>query len=195
MAGHTLRNVCAHEGAQGTERLVTVANTKAAQQETAQEPGTEPISDKPVSLGEGHISGNLTQDPELRFTPTGRAVAKLRVAYSQRVKDPATGQWRDGEPMFYDVDVWGRQGENCAEALQRGDRIVAVGEWFRRHWTTRDGESRQSVTLTARDIGPSMLFKLAAVARWQKTGPPTAGPPPQDAPPPSDADAPDEPPY
>lgn len=163
--------------------------------DTKPEQAKAPDPKEPVSLGEGHISGNLTQDPELRFTPTGRAVAKLRVAYSQRVKDPATGQWRDGEPQFYDIDVWGKQGENCAEALQRGDRIVAVGEWFRRHWQTREGEARTSVTLTARDIGPSMLFKLAAVARWQKTGPPTAGPPPEDAPPPDEPPPGDEPPF
>jgi single-strand DNA-binding protein len=146
----------------------------------------------PVSLGEGHVSGNLTQDPELRFTPTGRAVVKLRVAYSQRIKDSGSGQWRDGEPTFYDVDVWGKQGENCAEALQRGDRIVACGEWFRRTWQTRDGEPRQSVSLTARDIGPSLLFKLAAVARWQTSGPPKATMPAHDAPPLTDADAPPE---
>lgn len=152
-------------------------------------------SNEPESLGEGHVSGNLTFDPELRFTPTGRAVCKLRVAYSQRVKDTATGQWHDGEPQFYDVDVWGKQGENCAEALQRGDRIVAIGEWYRRKWETREGEARTSITLTARDIGPSMLFKLAAVARWQKTGPPKAGPPPTDEPPPPDEPPQDEPPF
>jgi single-strand DNA-binding protein len=172
---------------------MTNARGKATKEAPVQT--TEPAPDKPISLGEGHVSGNLTQDPELRFTPTGRAVAKLRVAYSQRVKDPATGIWQDGEPQFFDVDVWGKQGENCAEALQRGDRIVACGEWFRRHWETREGEKRTSVSLTARDIGPSLLFKLAAVARWQKTGPPVANMPQQDAPPPGDDDAPDEPPF
>lgn len=194
MAHHTPGNVYAHEGAQHKERIGRMSAAKGKTETQAQATDTQPDPDKPVSLGEGHISGNLTHDPELRFTPTGRAVAKLRVAYSQRVKDPATGQWQDGEPQFYDIDVWGKQGENCAEALQRGDRIVAVGEWFRRHWETREGERRTSVSLTARDIGPSMLFKLAAVARWQKTGPPTAGPPPMDAPPPDDA-PPDEPPF
>lgn len=172
---------------------MTTARGKAAKETPATEAPQTP--DKPVSLGEGHISGNLTQDPDLRFTPTGRAVVKLRVAYAQRVKNPVTGEWQDGEPQFYDIDVWGKQGENCAEALQRGDRIVACGEWFRRHWETREGEKRTSVSLTARDIGPSLLFKLAAVARWQRSGPPMAGPPPQDAPPPDDADAPDEPPF
>jgi len=171
---------------------MSAAKGKTEQDAQAQ---SAPADDtKLVALGEGHISGNLTQDPELRFTPTGRAVAKLRVAYSQRAKDPATGQWHDGEPQFYDIDVWGKQGENCAEALQRGDRVVACGEWFRRHWETRDGEKRTSVSLTARDIGPSMLFKLAAVARWQKTGPPVAGPPPNDVPPPDEPPQ-EEPPF
>lgn len=172
---------------------MSAARDKAQPQET--QPETEPVTDKPESLGEGHVSGNLTQDPELRYTPTGRAVAKLRVAYSQRVKDPASGQWQDGEPQFYDIDVWGKQGENCAEALQRGDRIVACGEWFRRKWNTRDGEARTTISLTARDIGPSLLFKLAAVARWQRTGPPTAGPPPVDAPMPDDPGPDDPPPF
>lgn len=172
---------------------MSAAKGKTEQAEPAQ--AQQPDPDKPESLGEGHISGNLTQDPELRFTPTGRAVAKLRVAYAQRVKDPATNQWQDGEPQFYDIDVWGRQGENCAEALQRGDRIVAVGEWFRRRWTDREDKPRTSITLTARDIGPSMLFKLAAVVRWQKTGPPVAGPPPGDAPPPDEPPPGDEPPF
>jgi len=143
---------------------------------------------KPESLGEGHISGNTTQDVELRFTPTGRAVAKVRVAYAQRVKNPATGQWQDGEPQFYDIDVWGKQGENCAEYMNRGDRIVAVGEWFKRHWTDREGKERTSISLTARDIGPSMLFRGAAVIRAQRTGPPMGGPPPAD-----DVPLPDEP--
>lgn len=169
---------------------MTTSRGKAEQDTGGQQATQEPI--QPVSLGEGHVSGNLTQDPDIRFTPTGRAVAKLRVAYSPRIKDPATNTWRDGEPTFYDVDVWGKQGENCAEALQRGDRIVACGEWFRRTWETREGERRTSVSLTARDVGPSLLFKLAAVARWQKTGPPTGTMPTHDAPPPTDADAPPE---
>ena len=139
-------------------------------------------------LGEGHISGNLTQDPELRYTPTGRAVTKMRLAYSQRVKNPGTNRWEDGPPEYYDIDVWGKQGENCAEAFIRGDRVVAVGTWFRRSWTTRDGEQRTSVTLTARDIGPSCLFRQVSINRTRRSGPPMSAAPPSTEPPPDDTE-------
>lgn len=130
-----------------------------------------PASDErpPEELGDGYIVGNLTEDPELRFTPTGRAVAKLRVAYTTRVKDTDTGRWADGDTEFYTVTVWGQQGEHCAEHLQRGDRIVAAGTWTKRFWTSREGEARESVELTARDVGPSLLFRGAIVKRSDRT--------------------------
>lgn len=171
-------NVRAHKGTRRTERIGSMSAARGKTDAKAADEKTQAGNDKPVSMGEGHISGNLTADPELRFTPTGRAVAKLRVAYAPRIKDEATGQWVDGEAQYYDIDVWGRQGENCAEFLQRGDRIVAVGEWFRRNWQTREGENRASITLTARDIGPSMLFRAVSIRRNARTGPPTGGPPP-----------------
>lgn len=140
---------------------------------TAERPPGEPAPQgderPPEDMGDGYIVGNLCEDPELRFTPTGRAVGKLRVAYTARVKDPDSGQWRDGETEFYTVTVWGQQGEHCAEHLQRGDRIVAAGTWTKRFWTSREGEPRESVELTARDIGPSLLFRGAIVKRTDRT--------------------------
>lgn len=123
------------------------------------------------SLGDGFIMGNLTADPELRFTPSGRAVVSLRVAFSQRVRDDATGQWHDSEPEFYDVQAWGTQAENAAECLQRGDRIVAAGGWQREHYLNRDGEPRTVVRLVARDLGASMLFRQVRVQRSNRRGP------------------------
>lgn len=116
-------------------------------------------------LGEGHITGNLTEEPELRFTPNGRAVAKVRICYRPRIKDATTNKWQDGEPEFYTVNVWGRQGENTAECFRKGDRVVAVGSWTKRPWTDREGKERVSVELTVRDIGPSLLFKSAEIIR------------------------------
>ena len=119
-------------------------------------------------LGEGHISGNLTHDPELRYTPSGRAVCRLRVAYTPRYQEPETNAWKDGETEFYNLDVWGLQGENCKEALQRGDRIVACGQWQKRSYEDGDGNTRDVTEMQVRDIGPSMLFRLAQLDRTTK---------------------------
>lgn len=128
-----------------------------------------PQDSQAVDMGEGHIFGNLTENPELRFTPTGRPVAKLRVCYRPRIKDDASGKWHDGEPEFYTINVWGRQAENAAECFIKGDRIVAAGSWVKRPWTTREGEQRESIELTAKDIGPSLLFKQAVITRPDDT--------------------------
>jgi len=119
-------------------------------------------------LGPGHITGNLTEDPELRFTPTGRAVAKVRVCYRDRIKDPKTEKWFDGEPEFYTLNVWGKQAENVADVFTKGDRIVAAGSWSKRPWTNREGQRMVSVELTVRDIGPSLLFRSATIERPDK---------------------------
>lgn len=155
----------AHERAGASERtrgmnapITQTGNPEARQQGQRADHPTE-------DLGEGHVMGNLTDDPELRFTGTGRAVARLRVAYTPRVKDDASGRWKDGDTEFYDINAWGPQGERCAEHLQRGDRVVATGTWTKRKWEDREGKERESVELTARDIGPSLLFRGAAIVR------------------------------
>lgn len=155
----------AHERAGPTGRTgsMNAPITPTGHPEAAQ-PG-ELTETKAEDLGEGHIMGNLTQDPELRFTPTGRAVARLRLAYTPRAKNPETGRWADGETEFYDLQVWGKQGERCAEFLRRGDRVVAAGTYTRRTWQGRDGLDHQTVELTVKDIGPSMLFRGVQVNR------------------------------
>jgi single-strand DNA-binding protein len=116
-------------------------------------------------VGDGHIMGNLTQDPELRYTPSGRAVTNLRIAFTPRVQNDDGKGWHDGPTEFYDIQVWGQQGERAAEHLQRGDRIVAAGTWTREKFVNRKGEDAEVVRLTAQDVGPSLLFKGATVHR------------------------------
>ena len=117
----------------------------------------------------GYLSGNLTQDFELRFTQTGRAVANSSVAVNERVQNPKTGEWEDTDPEFYKVTVWGEQAEHAAECFRKGDRIVTVGFFQERTYETRDGEERTVTEFTAKDIGPSLLFRDAMIKRPQRS--------------------------
>ncbi len=103
------------------------------------------------------VIGNLTKDPDLRFTPSGDAVASMRVAVNERIKDGA--EWKDGEPSFYEVKVWRKLAEQAAESLQKGQRIVVVGKMKIETYTTKDGEQRSSVVITADEIGESIRFR------------------------------------
>jgi single-strand DNA-binding protein len=133
----------------------------------------EPVKPEPKKQAEripGSLAGNLTHDPELRFTASGREVASLNVAVNDRVQND-DGQWEDAEPEFYRVNVWGDQASHAAECLVRGDRIVAVGYFQDREWVDKEGEDRITTEFTAKDIGPSLLFKDVAIKRVQrKTG-------------------------
>ncbi len=135
------------------------------QQQHRDEPRT-----KYTDLEDGAISGNMTRDAELRFTPEGRAVATLRVAETLRVKDPNSDKWGDGPTNFYDVVVWGDQANNVTEDLKSGDRICVVGKWQRQDWTADDGEQKSKTVLVARDMGPSLLFTRAAIQRKPRKG-------------------------
>lgn len=124
-----------------------------------------------VTLGPGALAGNLTADPELRYTPSGRPVCSLRVAVSDRRQDPDTGQWVDGPTEFFGITAWGQLAENCAEHLARGHRVVAEGTWEEQKWTDKNGEIRTTMVLTARDLGPSMIFHGARVLKAERTKP------------------------
>lgn len=119
-------------------------------------------------LGRGSLAGNLTYDPELRYTQNGRAVTKLRVATTERKQNSRTGEWEDGPREFFDVTCWGMLGENCCEHLLRGDRIVAEGEWESRSWEDKDGNVQEAIQLVARDVGPSLLFRGARPVRPER---------------------------
>ena len=97
------------------------------------------------------LTGNLTSDPELRSLPSGTSVCKLRVACNTRRKDNSTGEWVD-KPNFFDVTVWGAQGENCATYLSKGRPVAVDGRLDWREWETTDGNKRQSVSIVAESV-------------------------------------------
>lgn len=140
-----------------------MATGQAAQQAAQQAPSTEP--DRNDDRGPGSVTGNLTKDPELHYTANGRPVSNLRVASSERVRDEATGEWKDGTTVYFDVTCWGNLAENVCEHLQRGDRIVAEGRWRSNTWETPEGEIKERIILNARDLGPSMMFRGARPVR------------------------------
>jgi single-strand DNA-binding protein len=109
------------------------------------------------------VIGNLTADPELRFTPSGAAVASFTVASTPRIFDRATGDWRDGEALFMRCNVWRQPAENVAESLTRGMRVLVSGRLRQRSFETREGEKRTVIELEVDEIGPSLRYATAKV--------------------------------
>lgn len=109
------------------------------------------------------LVGNLTDDPELRFTPNGAAVANFRLAVTPRVREGDS--WKDGETSFFRINVWRQQAENVAETLQKGTRCIVVGRLRTRSWETPEGEKRSVTEVEADEIGPSLKFATAKVER------------------------------
>jgi single-strand DNA-binding protein len=116
------------------------------------------------------VIGNLTDDPELRFTPSGAAVAKFRVASTPRFMDRQSGEWKDGEPLFLACTVWRQAAENVAESLQRGARVIVSGRLRQRSYETREGEKRTVIELEVDEVGPSLRYATAKVQKMQRSG-------------------------
>jgi single-strand DNA-binding protein len=116
------------------------------------------------------VIGNLTDDPELRFTPSGAAVAKFRVASTPRFMDRQTNEWKDGEPLFLSCTVWRQAAENVAESLQRGARVIVSGRLRQRSYETREGEKRTVYELEVDEIGPSLRYATAKVQKMSRSG-------------------------
>ncbi|HEX7147030.1 MAG TPA: single-stranded DNA-binding protein [Actinomycetes bacterium] len=114
------------------------------------------------------LVGNLTDDPELRFTPNGAAVANFRLAVTPRVREGDS--WKDGETSFFRINVWRQQAENVAETLQKGTRCIVVGRLRTRSWETPEGEKRSVTEVEADEIGPSLKFATAKVERSSRGG-------------------------
>jgi single-strand DNA-binding protein len=116
------------------------------------------------------VVGNLTDDPELRFTPSGAAVANFRVASTPRNFNRQTNAWEDGDPLFLSCSVWRQAAENVAESLHRGARVVVTGRLKQRSYETRDGEKRTVFELDVDEIGPSLRYATAKVTKTQRSG-------------------------
>ncbi len=115
------------------------------------------------------VVGNLTDDPELRFTPQGVAVANFRIAVSKRIKDEG-GNWKDGDTSFFRVSCWRQLAENVAESLTRGSRTMVAGRLRMRQWETQEGEKRSVVEIEADEVGPSLKWATAKVEKTSRGG-------------------------
>ena len=102
------------------------------------------------------LVGNLVDDPELRFTPSGAAVAKFRIASTPRFLDKQTNEWKDGESLFLSCNVWRQAAENVAESLQRGMRVIVQGRLKQRSYETKEGEKRTVYEIEVDEVGPSL---------------------------------------
>jgi single-strand DNA-binding protein len=111
------------------------------------------------------IAGNLVDDPELRYTQTGQAVAKFRIASTPRFRDNATGEWKDGDSLFLSCNVWRQAAENAAESLQRGMRVIVSGRLRQRSYETKEGEKRTVYEVEVDDVGPSLRNASAKVTK------------------------------
>src|SRR6266567_4113149 len=115
------------------------------------------------------IIGNLVDDPELRFTPTGQPVARFRVASTPRWRDQASGEWKDGESLFLTCNVWRQAAENVAESLQRGMRVIVQGRLKQRSYETKEGEKRTVYEVEVDEVGPSLRNASAKVTKSQRS--------------------------
>jgi single-strand DNA-binding protein len=116
------------------------------------------------------VVGNLTADPELRFTPSGAAVANFTVASTPRMMDRQTNEWKDGDPLFMRCSIWREAAENVAESLTRGSRVIVTGRLKQRSYETREGEKRTVVELEVDEIGPSLKYATAKVNKASRSG-------------------------
>ncbi|MGW4802654.1 single-stranded DNA-binding protein [Kitasatospora sp. NPDC004272] len=121
------------------------------------------------------LVGNLVDDPELRFTPSGAAVAKFRIASTPRTFDRQTNEWKDGESLFLTCNVWRQPAENVAESLQRGMRVIVQGRLRQRSYETKEGEKRTVFEVEVDEVGPSLRSATAKVTRANRTGGPGGG--------------------
>lgn len=118
------------------------------------------MSDNTVTL-----VGNMTDDPELRYTAQGAAVVNFRIAVNRRFKDAQTGEWKDGDASYFRVNCWRQLAEHCAESLRKGTRVIVTGSLKMRDWETQDGDRRTAIEVEATEVGPSLKWATAEVTR------------------------------
>lgn len=122
------------------------------------------------------VIGNLTADPEIRYTPSGVPVASINIASTPRSYDKATGQFKDGETLFMRATVWQQYAENVAESLKKGDRVIATGRLTQSVWTSKEGVKQSRIEMQADEIGPSLRFAQAKPERNKNSGERTTAP-------------------
>ncbi|MEI2809635.1 MAG: single-stranded DNA-binding protein [Nocardioides sp.] len=116
------------------------------------------------------VVGNLVDDPELRFTPSGAAVANFRIASTPRTFDRQSNEWKDGDALFLSCSVWRQAAENAAESLTKGMRVIVQGRLRSRQYETREGEKRTVFEIEVDEVGPSLKYASAKVTRAQRSG-------------------------
>ncbi|HEX3564708.1 MAG TPA: single-stranded DNA-binding protein [Acidimicrobiales bacterium] len=116
------------------------------------------------------ITGNITRDPELRFTPNGQAIANFGVAVNRRWQNRQTNEWEEAT-SFFDVVAWGTLGENCAQSLTRGSRVIVTGRLDQRSWETQEHEKRSKVEIVADEVAPSLRYATAKVEKNERRSP------------------------
>jgi single-strand DNA-binding protein len=121
------------------------------------------------------VVGNLTDDPELRFTPSGAAVANFTVASTPRAYDQTTGEWKDGEALFLRCSIWRQPAEHVSESLHRGMRVIVTGRLRQRSYETKEGERRSVIEREVEEIGPSLRYATATVTKAARSGSGQAG--------------------
>ena len=125
-----------------------------------------------MAAGDTQITlvGNLTSDPELRFTPSGAAVAKFTVASTPRYMDRQTNEWKDGDTLFLNCQIWRQAAENVAESLTRGMRVIVSGRLKQRSYETKEGEKRTVYEVEVDEVGPSLRNATAKVTKTTRQG-------------------------
>lgn len=111
------------------------------------------------------VVGNLTDDPELKYTAQGAAVVNFRIAVNRRIRDAATNEWKDGDASYFRVNCWRDLAEHCAESLRKGTRVIVTGTLRWREWQTQEGDKRSVVEIEGAEIGPSLRWATADVKR------------------------------
>jgi len=123
-----------------------------------------------------NIVGNLTRDPELRFTPSGQATATFGVAVNRRWQNRQTSEWEEAT-SFFDVVCWAQLAENAAQSLSKGTRVIVSGRLDQRSWETPERERRSKIEITADEVAPSLRYATASVTKNERRTPETAGAP------------------
>jgi single-strand DNA-binding protein len=122
-----------------------------------------------------HVVGNITRDPELRFTPTGQARASFGLAVNRRWQNRQTQEWEEAT-SFFDVTCWGDLGDNVSESLAKGARVIVIGRLEQRSWETDNGEKRSKVEIIADEVGPSLRWATAQVVKNERRSGDASGP-------------------